>query len=93
MRYSATTASGEMANIGNYVSYKTFLRKYNELAEQAGPLLPGKTILGVFKIDNVRGSGDTTWPEQKEYFDMAYSNIALLKSFGRGDWVRRRRDT
>jgi hypothetical protein len=40
--------------------------------------------LGVFNVDKVRGSGDTTWPEQKEYFDMAYSNVALLKSLLEG---------
>jgi hypothetical protein len=84
MRYSPTTASGEMANVGNFVSYKTFLRKYNELADQAFPLLPSETVLGVFKIDSVSGIGDTTWPEQKEYFDMAYSNAALLKSLLEG---------
>lgn len=84
MRYSTTTATGDFANVGTYVSYKTFLRKYNDMAEQAAPLLPSETILGRFNIDKVRGSGDTTWPRQKEYFDMAYSNTALLKSLLEG---------
>jgi hypothetical protein len=84
MRYSTATATGEFANVGAYISYKTFLRKYNDLAEQALPILPSQTILSVFTIDKVRGSGETTWPQQKEYFDMAYSNAALLKSLLEG---------
>jgi hypothetical protein len=84
MRYSTTTASGEAANIGRYGSYKTFLRKYNDLAKQAAPLLANTTMLDQFVVDKVKESGGTTWPEQKEYFDMAYSNAALLKSLLEG---------
>lgn len=84
MRYSTSTVSGEMANMGRYGSYKTFLRKYNALAKQATPLLPNVTVLDQISLDNVGESAKTTWPHQKEYFDMAYSNIALLKSLLEG---------
>ena len=84
MRYSTSTASGEYADLGKWGSYKTFLRKYNALARQAAPLLPNTTMLDAFNVDEVRGIGDTTWPEQKAYFDMAYSNAALLKSLLEG---------
>jgi hypothetical protein len=84
MRYSATTVSGESANIGRYSSYKTFLRKYNELVRQAAPLLANAAILDEFPLDKIKGSADTTWPQQKEYFDAAYSNTALLKSLVEG---------
>jgi hypothetical protein len=66
MRYSTTTVSGEAANIGRYGSYKTFLRKYNNLAKQAAPLLANTTMLDEIVVDKVRESGATTWPEQKE---------------------------
>jgi hypothetical protein len=54
------------------------------LVNQAAPLLSDSTILDGFNLDNIRGSGDTTWPEQKELFDAAYSNAAILKSLLEG---------
>src|SRR5271157_3404876 len=65
MRFSAATATGDAANIGNFASYKTFLRKYNDLAKQAIPLLPNATTLDGYDIDKIRGIGDTTWPEHR----------------------------
>lgn len=85
MRYSTGTATGEAANVGRYSSYKTFLRKYNDLAKTAAPLLTNPTMLDVFDLSKVRGSGDLTWPQQKELFDQAYSNTALLKSLLEGE--------
>jgi hypothetical protein len=84
MRYSTTTASGEYANVGAWTSYKTFMRKYNGLVKQAAPLLPNTTLLDSFDLDRIKGFGDTTWPEQKLYFEMAYANAALLKSLVEG---------
>ncbi len=84
MRYSATTATGDMANVGNFSSYKMFLRKYDALAREAAPLLPPTTMLDFIKLENIRGSGDTVWPVQKELFELAYSNTALLKSLLEG---------
>jgi len=84
MRYSTTTASGDAANIGRWGSYQIFLRKYNELVKQATPLLPNPTMLDMVFMDKVKGPGNTTWPEQKNYFEMAYSNAALLKSLLEG---------
>jgi hypothetical protein len=84
MRYSTTTTSGEAANIGTWGSYKTFLRKYNALAKQAAQLLPSGSSLDAYDIDKIRGIGDTTWPEQKLYFDMAYTSTAMLKALLEG---------
>ena len=85
MRYSAATASGEAANVGRYSSYKTFLRKYNDLAKSGAPLLANPTMLDLFDLSKVKGSGDLTWIHQKELFDQAYSNTALLKSLLEGE--------
>ena len=84
MRFSATAANGDAANIGNFASYKTFLRKYTDLARQAIPLLPNTTTLDGFDIEKIKGIGDTTWPEQKVYFDMAFANAAILKALLEG---------
>lgn len=80
MRYSTSTASGDAANIGKYASYQTFLRKYNELVKQAAPLLLFTNVLDTINLDKIKGINDTTWPQQKVYFELAYSNTALLKS-------------
>lgn len=80
MRYSSSTATGDAANLGNYASFGTFLRKYNFLAGQAAPLLKDPTVLSAFDVERLPRSASLTWVDQKEYFDMAYSNTALLKS-------------
>jgi hypothetical protein len=84
MRFSSATANGEMANVGRYGSFKTFLRKYSVLAKQATPLLPDATVLDQFAMEQVKDSGHYPWPVQKELFDSAYSNAALLKSLLEG---------
>lgn len=84
MRYSTATVTGDAANVGRYSSYKTFLRKYNSLAQQAAPLLSNTTVLDTFNLDNIKGSADYTWIQHKELFDSAYSNAALLKSLLEG---------
>jgi hypothetical protein len=84
MRNSTATVSGEAANIGRYSSFRTFLRKYNNLAREAVPLLPNTTMLDLYNLDNIKGSGEYTWVTQKELFDAAYSNVALLKSLLEG---------
>jgi len=84
MRTSTVTVSGELANIGRYSSYKMFLRKYNELVKQAVPLIPANPLLDLFNLEKIRESASCTWIQQKEFFDMAYSNAALLKSLLQG---------
>jgi hypothetical protein len=41
-------------------------------------------MLDVFNLGSIRGSGEYTWVTQKEFFDAAYSNAALLKSLLEG---------
>lgn len=79
MRYSIDSSVGK-EDIWKYTSYRTFLRKYNELLNQAAPLLTTPSMLDRIDLSKVKGSGDSTWPQQKELFDLAYSNAVLLKS-------------
>jgi hypothetical protein len=85
MRYSTVTATGEMANVGRYSSYRMFLRKYTDLAKIAAPLLKDASLLDGINLEKIQGSGDTVWPVQKELFELAYSNTALLKSLLEGE--------
>lgn len=84
MRYSASTATGEHANLGRYASYHTFMRKHNDLARRAATLLPDATLLDAFDLAKIRDMNDTTWPEQKAYFEAVYANASLLKSLLEG---------
>src|SRR6266851_3776259 len=84
MRYSIASAVGN-DDIWKYGSYRTFLRKYNELVALAAPLLANSSILDTFNLDKIKGSTDTVWPQQKELYDMAYSNTVLLKSLLEGE--------
>jgi hypothetical protein len=84
MRFSTSTATGEYANLGRYTSYQTFIRKYNDLVSKAGPLLPDTSLLDGFDRTKIKGMNDTTWPEQKLYFESAYASAALLKSMLEG---------
>jgi hypothetical protein len=85
MRSSMTAASGAAANVGNFGSYKLFMRKYNEVVKQAVPLLSNTALLDRFGLENIKGSADYTWPQQKELFDLVFSNLALLKSLLEGE--------
>jgi hypothetical protein len=84
MRNSTATVTGEAANVGRYSSFKMFMPKYNGLVQQAVPFLSNPTILDTFNLDKIKPSANYTWVEQKELFDTAYSNVALLKSLLEG---------
>jgi hypothetical protein len=40
--------------------------------------------LDCVNLENIKGSSATVWPVQKELFELAYSNTALLKSLLEG---------
>jgi len=84
MRNSTATVTGEAANVGRYSSFGMFMRKYNALVQQTVPFLSNATILDAFNLDKIRDSASYTWIEQKEKFDTAYANVALLKSLIEG---------
>jgi hypothetical protein len=80
MHDSVSSAKGEHAIIGQYASFKTFMRKYNLLAEQSTKLVDSVTILDIFNLDQIKGSGHYAWPQQKEMFDNVYANVVMLRS-------------
>lgn len=84
MRYSIDSAVGD-DDIWKFGSYRIFLRKYDALVREAGPLLSSASMLDAIDLNKIKGSADTTWPVQKELFDLAYSNTVLLKSLLEGE--------
>jgi hypothetical protein len=83
MRYSVDSSTPD--DVWKYGSYKTFLRKYSSLVKEAAPLLKDLTQLDGFELNNIKGNMDTVAPQQKELFDLAYSNTAILKSLLEGE--------
>ena len=51
----------------------------------AAPILTNSTLLDVFNLDKVKGNADTVAPQQKQLFDLAYSNTLLLRSLLEGE--------
>jgi len=82
MRYSISSSSP--TDPWKYASYRSFLRHYRDLAQEAGPLLPVGSRIYVPDLEKIPGAGDTVAMTQKAYFDQAHSNTLLLKSLIEG---------
>jgi hypothetical protein len=78
-------SSANTSDVGKWSSYKTFLRKYTIILAEAAPLLKNHSLLDGFNVEKIRDSENMVWPHQKEFFDLAYSNIVLLKSLLEGE--------
>lgn len=63
-----------------FSNYKTFMRKYNEIAIKVASELKENVIFDIYDLEKVKDWGDTVMPQQKMYFDMVLGNIALLRS-------------
>jgi hypothetical protein len=83
MRYSIDSARTD--DVWKYGSYKTFLRKYSSLLNEATPLLKDVTQLDGIDLSKIKSNMNTVALEQKELFDLAYSNTAILKSLLEGE--------
>jgi hypothetical protein len=83
MRYSIDSSRPD--DVWRYGSYKTFLRKYSSLLNEAAPLLKDVTQLDGVDWEQIKGNTSTIAPQQKEWFDIAYSNTAILKSLLEGE--------
>jgi hypothetical protein len=64
-----------------FSSFKTFMRKYNELAQLAVNTLKVQIPVDIYNIDKVPSAYDTTTIQQRIYFDEVYTNLSILKSF------------
>jgi hypothetical protein len=68
-------------NLWKYAGYKTFIRKYNQLVASVKQLVAVDPVVDVFDIEKIPGSGDTVPLQQKEFFEMAYTCLSILKAF------------
>ncbi len=68
-------------NLWRYAGYKTFIRKYNQLVGAIKRVVVVDTIVEIFDYDRIPEIGDTTTLQQKEFFEMAYTSLSVLKAF------------
>lgn len=63
-----------------FSNYKTFMRKYNDIAQRVFKELKEEVVFDIYELSKVPEWGATVKPQQKMYFDMVFANVALLRS-------------
>lgn len=64
-----------------FSSFKTFMRKYNELVMLTRSVMNIDAPVDTYNIDKVPDAFNTVTIQQRIYFDEVYANLSILKSF------------
>lgn len=64
-----------------YASYRDYMRKSNELVHLVNKLITTGTIVDMYDLDKVKSAFDTLAPQQKNFFEMVYTNLMILRKF------------
>ncbi|MFT8247175.1 hypothetical protein [Roseomonas sp. BN140053] len=70
---------GTTPDHGKWGAFKSYARAYNGFVQKYAEITRDSS-LSSYNLDNIRGSGDTVWPVQKEIFDMVYADVLILGS-------------
>jgi hypothetical protein len=62
-------------------SFKTFMRKYNELVQRAQSILLIDAPVDLYDLDKVPSAFDSITIQQRIYFDEVYTNLLILRAF------------
>ena len=76
----AAAVSGR-SDTWRFVSYRQFMRKYNELAELASSIEPIDAPLDLWDLTRVPDIGDTLAMQQGAYFENVRANLAILIAY------------
>ena len=68
-------------NIWRFLGYRSYLRKYNELARLVASVTPIDTVLDYYDLDKVPGNCDTLPVQQRDLFQQAHANLSILRAF------------
>ena len=77
----AAVQSSDPTNVWKYASYKTYMRKSNDIVALADSIEPIDAPVDVFDMEKVPSLGDTIVPQQQHYFEMARANLQILKAY------------
>lgn len=69
------------SNVWKHTSYKTYARKYNQLAIEVTKVTGGDSLIDVYDLERLPDLGNTIAIQQKNYFDSVHANLSLLKAF------------
>lgn len=72
-----TVRSGTTEDHAKWVSFKDFTRTYSELA-RAYAAATGDTLVKVYDAEKLGSAWDTVWPQQKQIFELVYTEAAVL---------------
>lgn len=64
-----------------YSGYREYLRKSNELVMRVAKIVPLDAVVDHYDLEKIRGVGDTSTVQQKNIFEVAYTNLSILKGF------------
>src|SRR6185436_8627127 len=64
-----------------YSGYRDYMRKSNELVALVSEVIRIDAVVDRYDLDKVGNAFDTTTIQQKNMFEMAYTNLSILKSF------------
>ncbi|HEY1045382.1 MAG TPA: hypothetical protein VGF79_03015 [Bacteroidia bacterium] len=72
--------TSDASDMFSFSNYKTFMRKYNDIAVPVANELRENVVFDVYDLEKVKDWADTLRPQHKMYFDMVLGNVALLRS-------------
>ena len=64
-----------------YSGYRDYMRKSNELVTKVAEVIPIDAVVDRYELEKVGSAYDTTTIQQKNMFEMAYTNLSILKGF------------
>lgn len=64
-----------------YSSYKDYMRKSNDLVKLVIRYVKIDSVVDLYDLENVPSAFDTITVQQKNYFEMVYANLLVLRKF------------
>lgn len=77
----AAVRSAAADDVWKFSSYRTFLRKSNDIVTMVNAIEPIVAPVDIFDMDKVPTLGDTIAIQQQSYFETARANLQILKAY------------
>lgn len=72
---------GSDSDVWKFASYGTYMRRSNEIVNLVQSIEPIEAPIDVYDMAKVPSMGDTVHPQQRNYFEMARSNLQILRAY------------
>lgn len=76
--------TSDPAYLWRYAGFRDFARKYSQLLQAIVKETSLPPVLDAYNMEAMRGSMDTTHPQQKQMFDSIYANVSMLRAILEG---------